>query len=232
MMVYLSASFTVEEICARRCLYGRGGVLCNCNARHFTGKRSGLLPEDNIYIKDFMKPGLSSTYPQDKVSKENSDSYESSFLQDPDTLPQEYKLGADSGSLEDSWSRQKSESSLPKLSIKSDADIVGSIDNDENTKEDEKAKMTTKNNNGFHIILLQNDEDNDDVVDGARKKTVSYDKQRIANSHIADGNTAVSDDSAENIRVANDQKFVHKPAKTEESLAQLERILRRALYGR
>lgn len=37
----LSNSFNVDELCAKRCLYGRGGVLCNCNAMHFNGKRGG-----------------------------------------------------------------------------------------------------------------------------------------------------------------------------------------------
>ncbi|CAG5116776.1 unnamed protein product [Candidula unifasciata] len=37
----LAQSFNVDELCAKRCLYGRGGVLCNCNAMHFNGKRSG-----------------------------------------------------------------------------------------------------------------------------------------------------------------------------------------------
>ncbi|BFZ22827.1 hypothetical protein BsWGS_25866 [Bradybaena similaris] len=42
VLIHVTAAYSVEEICSRRCLYHRGGVLCNCNARHFTGKRSGL----------------------------------------------------------------------------------------------------------------------------------------------------------------------------------------------
>ena len=31
--------FSLEKMCETRCLYGRGGILCDCNAFHFAGKR-------------------------------------------------------------------------------------------------------------------------------------------------------------------------------------------------
>lgn len=36
----LALTFNLEKMCASRCVYGRGGNLCNCNAFHFAGKRS------------------------------------------------------------------------------------------------------------------------------------------------------------------------------------------------
>lgn len=38
--ISFSESFDVDALCAKRCVMGRGGVLCNCNAMHFNGKRS------------------------------------------------------------------------------------------------------------------------------------------------------------------------------------------------
>ena len=40
LCVQLGASLDVARLCERRCLYGRGGILCQCNAMHFKGKRS------------------------------------------------------------------------------------------------------------------------------------------------------------------------------------------------
>ena len=40
----------MARICERRCLYGRGGILCRCNAMHFTGKRS-------LYGQDLVNSG-------------------------------------------------------------------------------------------------------------------------------------------------------------------------------
>ncbi|XP_005103216.2 uncharacterized protein LOC101863915 [Aplysia californica] len=40
LLLQHSYSVNVSQICRHRCLYGRGGILCNCNAMHFAGKRN------------------------------------------------------------------------------------------------------------------------------------------------------------------------------------------------
>ena len=41
-------AFSLERMCETRCLYGRGGNLCNCNAFHFAGKRDGGGPLNTL----------------------------------------------------------------------------------------------------------------------------------------------------------------------------------------
>ncbi|RUS82328.1 hypothetical protein EGW08_009918 [Elysia chlorotica] len=53
--VQLVAGMDLESICERRCLYGRGGPLCGCNAVHFAGKRS-LYRGDHV-LQDLVNPG-------------------------------------------------------------------------------------------------------------------------------------------------------------------------------
>lgn len=70
VLSHLTTAYSVEEICSRRCLYHRGGVLCNCNARHFTGKRGLAADADqhtvqsvrtNNHFHDSLVPGSDGT---------------------------------------------------------------------------------------------------------------------------------------------------------------------------
>ncbi|GFO30355.1 craniofacial development protein 2-like [Plakobranchus ocellatus] len=70
-MCLLGAAVDVKAICQRRCLMGRGGILCNCNAMHFGGKRSSNVPfkPDTIKLqnKDRLWPYQRRGLPLDNI---------------------------------------------------------------------------------------------------------------------------------------------------------------------
>ncbi|GFR94725.1 hypothetical protein ElyMa_002674700 [Elysia marginata] len=78
LCVQMGAAMDKQMICARRCLYGRGGILCRCNAMHFTGKRAGSSNHTPVsrYLGDELRRGTTSqvkvTSPDEKVKSATS----------------------------------------------------------------------------------------------------------------------------------------------------------------
>uniref|UniRef100_A0A0B6Y0H9 Uncharacterized protein n=1 Tax=Arion vulgaris TaxID=1028688 RepID=A0A0B6Y0H9_9EUPU len=206
MFVHTTMTFNVEELCAKRCLYGRGGVLCNCNAMHFNGKRSSYLSDHVSYgqgNRDTPDKNLGEWNLFDLESNVNDDSFHSHKERPLDST----RSDVDIDLLEASWNNRHSGNKLPNIVMRT---VSGFVQKDNSDSPDDIHVNGNFLQPESGLLGSGGDIYSDKYINDRRREAASKIKEIMAAPLVVPSNSAapvyVKDDFLESMQEDNDKE--------------------------
>lgn len=228
LALHLASSFSVEELCAKRCLYGRGGVLCNCNVMHFTGKRSDASVGYNKAMNSRHREYVSTSpiyAPGKEISRISENNVYDDYLNHGESKLNELPEG--------SWKQ--------KLHRDLSSDDETDLHTVHYAARNEKAR--TNKNYELPVVYIEDseignrdeaDDDGDDYDDVLQRRREAATKvKEIMNAGLAAGAPREALGNLDKDLTHNDQADVFQNGvSSRQHLTRLQNVLRQALQGR
>ncbi|CAL1547880.1 unnamed protein product [Lymnaea stagnalis] len=220
------STFNVEQYCYQRCVQGKGGVLCNCHARHFGRKRSATKAAPHLYSPNFNTnrrfseiTGLASILQGGYLNpNEKANSIDGLQYTGKAEAPSAQNGGGNLGS--NLWEGKDLASLISNLGQRRDADLIKGLANLSKNKDSTLQEAQSLP----YLLLNQGDDSVSEDEDGEGKPFISdpyMDTLATDNQVNEDGDKISSDNSGEG-----------SSASTNSHLTRLRNVLTQGLQGR